>query len=606
MLEKLTFAPGINTQRTPTLNKGGWSFANLMRFREGLPEVKGGWTAFLTSGPVQGVVRALRAWITLSGISTLGIGTSQRLYISQGHVASDVTPIVKTDTPTNPYTTAAGSSIVTVHDPGHAQIVGNFVEISGGSPVGGLTIAGEFVILSVPDGDDYTISLAPAQAGAPATGGGTPTLAYLLPVGETNATQGAGWGAGSWGAGSWGTPRTTGFTGIVFPRFWTIDNWGENMIANPRGAGGIYQWVAALGVNQRAAILPNAPTTANAILVAAPVQMVVAFGCNPPAGGIQDPLLVAWSDAGDNTVWTPTAANQAGSFRLGSGSQIMQAEATQQQILIWTDVAIYGMQYIQPPLVWGFAQLGASCGAISPKAAGVLGGLAAWMSNYEFWMYSGEARVIDCPLRDQVFKNLNTTQQSKVICAVNTEWSEITWYYPSAAAIENDSYITLNIDELQQSGPANAWYGGTLSRTAWIDDNIFGSPISADDLGNVWNEEQGYTANGAALPWIIRSGYVDIADGEDYSFLDLIIPDQIMSGGVVGYTIFAIVNPSDPPQQYGPFQVGPNTRFLPNGTQGLRARARAIAIQIDNSFMVVGNFFRYGAPRFRISRDGRN
>jgi hypothetical protein len=604
--QKITLAPGVNTQRTATLNKGGWSDSDLIRFREGLPEVKGGWAAFLSGGPAQGAVRALHAWSTLDAIATLGIGTNQRLYISQGFAKADVTPIVKTTGGTlPPYTTTLNSSIVEVHDHGNPQSVGNIVEISGSSAVAGVTVAGEFTVLSVIDGDHYTISVAPQVANAAADGGGTPTFNYLLPVGLLNATQGSGWGSGGWGNGTWGTPRIGASAGVVFPRLWTIDNWGENMLANPRGAAGIFQWVAATGTTVRAVALSGAPTTANGVVVAAPVQIAVAFGCNPPAGGVQDPMLVAWSDEGDNTSWTPTPANQAGSFRLNNGSQIMQAVPSQQQILIWTDTALYGMQYIQPPLVWGFTQLGASCGAISPQAAGVLGGRALWMSGFEFWTYSGEPTVIDCPLRDRVFKNLNRLQQSKIVCAINTEWSEVTWYYPSLNAQENDSYITLNVDELARSGPLNAWYGGTLARTAWIDDNIFGSPVSGDGLGNVWSEEQDYTANGAAMPWFIKSGYIDISAGEDYSFLDLIIPDQILTGQV-GYTIFALVDPSDVPQQFGPFIVTPSTRFLPNGTQGLRVRARAIALQVDNSPMVVGSFWRHGAPRFRISPDGRN
>lgn len=598
--QKLTLAPGINTQRTPTLNKGGWSDSNLIRFRQGLPEVRGGWLAFL-SGPLDSAIHGLHAWSTLTGVASLGIGTLQRLYISQGHAAADVTPIVRTRVLSGPFTTQLGSSIVTVHDPAHGQSSGNIVEISGGTPFAGLTIVGEYIVQSVTDGDNYTISVAPAVANAATTDGGSVTFNYLLPVGSENASVGEGWGSGTWGQETWGTPRSGGSTGVIFPRLWTIDNWGENMIACARGAGGIYQWVAASGTATRAAVLAGAPTEVNGALVAAPVQMVIAFGCNPPLGGAQDPMLVAWSDAGDNTDWTPTAANQAGSFRLNSGSLIMQALASQQQILLWTDTSLYAMQYIQPPLVWGFTQLGASCGAISPQAAGVLGGVPFWLSPYEFWMYAGEPRIIDCPLRDSVFKNFNQLQQSKVVCAINTEWSEVTWFYPSAGATDNDSYITLNVDEMARSGALNAWYGGKMNRSAWIDDNIFGSALGGDTLGNVWSEEQGNTANGMAMPWSIRSGYVDIANGEDYSFLDLIIPDLVLTGGQCAYTIFAIVNPTDTPQQFGPYTVTQGTRMIP-----LRLRARAIAIQIDNSPMVVGNFWRYGADRFRITPDGRN
>ena len=634
--QRITFSPGVNQQRTPTANKGGWSFCNLIRFREGLPEVKGGWVAFVAAA-LQGAIRGLHAWATLSGIATLGAGTTERLYVVQGGTAYDVTPAVATNTLTNPFVTTAGSSVITVNDgtaPG-GLAPGNFVEISGGTAVAGLTLAGEYIVQSVISPTEYTLTVAPLTANAAATGGGSVTIAYLLAVGSVNTLVGTGWGTGTWGAGTWGTPRTGGTVsaGVAPARVWTIDNWGENMIACARGAGSIYQWVAGSGVTVRAAALTNAPAIANGAIVAAPIEMVVAFGCNPPLGGAQDPMLVAWSDEGNNTVWTPLVTNQAGSFRLNNGSQIMQAIPIQLQILIWTDTALFGMQYIQPPLVWSFNQLGASCGAISPNAACVLGGVALWMSSAEFWMYNGTATIIDCAVRDTVFKGMNQAQQSKICCVTNSEWSEVSWNFPSTNSSENDSYVTINLDEMSRSGPLNCWYGGGVAfagapfvRTAGIDTNVFGSPIGGDASGNVWSEEQGYTAGGAAMPWFIQSGFVDIADGEDYSFLDLLIPDQILAGGACAYTILSIVDPADAQQiiaiqqpgvpevnvggavclQYGPFTVGPNTRFLPNGVQGLRARARAVALRIDNSLMVVGNFWRMGAPRARITRDGRN
>jgi hypothetical protein len=590
--QKLVFRPGINTQRTPTLNEGGWSSSNLIRFKEGLPETKGGWVMFLQSA-LQGIIRMMHAWDTLSGTATLGVGTNLRLYVAQGGTAYDVTPIAQTTTPTNPFTTVNGQTTVTVDDSALTVVLtpGSFVEISGASAVGGITLAGEYPVVAVNSSTEYTITAAtPATSGA--TGGGTPTIEYLLPAGPADASLANGWGSGPWGDGTWGTPRSGSSTGVIFPRLWTIDNWGENMLACPRG-GSIYQWVAASGLTVRAAILTNAPTTANGVLVSAPLQMVIAFGCNPPAGGSQDPMLIAWSDEGDNTVWAPSATNQAGSFRLNNGSQIMQVLTSQQQTLIWTDTALYAMQYIGPPLVWSFVQLGTACGAISPNAAAVIGGTARWMSNYEFWTYDGTTHPVDCEIRDLVFKNINAAQQSKIFAGVNTQFSEIAWFYPSASSNENDSAATQNIAE-------GEWYPDQLSRTAWIDDNVFGNPIGGDANGDTWSHETGYTVNGMSMPWSITSADLYLSDGENYVFVDMILPDQIMTGDPVAYTFFARNYPDDTPVQYGPYIVRSSTEFIP-----LRIRARQVAIQISNAYNTIGVFWRHGAVRARIAPDGR-
>lgn len=589
--QKIILRGGLNTQRTQLAQQGGWHAANLMRFREGLPEVHGGWTTFLPN-PVMGVPRALHAWQTLAAVPTLGIATSQLLYVSQFGNINDITPIVATETLTDPFTTQAGSSIVTVTDATTNPTPGDSVIFSGATAVGGVTVSGQYFVIGVPTSTTYTISVAPAVASSSATGGGTVTAQYLLPSGQVNATSSAGWGTGLWGHGTWGT-STSGNVGVTFPRLWTLDNWGENLIACPRGLG-IYQWVAASGPTVRAVVLSGAPTTANGAIVASPLQILIALGCNPPAGGAQDPMLVAWSDQGDNTNWTPAPTNQAGSFRLANGSQIMQGLISQQQILIGTDTTLYGMQYLGAPLVFGFSQLGVACGFISPNAGVVIGGQLVWMSDYEFWQYNGQAFPMDCPIRDLVFKNLNRSQQSKVVAASNTQWSEVTWYYPSSNSNEIDSYATVNLGE---SPPA--WYYGSLSRTAAIDDNVFGNPIDADPTGVIYNTEQGNAINGAAMPWSIQSGYVDISQGEEFAFVDLFVPDQVLTGSC-NYTFYATRFVGDTPQVYGPFVVTPGTQFLP-----LRIRARQIAMQVDNSGNVVNNFWRMGSPEFRIARDGR-
>lgn len=595
---KLLPKPGINTQRTQTLNEGGWSVANLVRFREGLPEVIGGWTAF-AQATVQGVCRKLHAWVTLSSIDALGIGTHLRLYVAEGGQPYDVTPVVQTTTPNNPFTTTVGQSIVLVTDAGISGLgltVDSFVEISGATAVNGITLSGEYTVLTVPSTTTYTVQAAGTAAGSGA-GGGTPTIGYLLPAGTADELPSVGYGVGAYGAGTYGTPRSSS-AGEFLPSLWTLDHWGENLIACRRDFG-VYQWQPSLGLATRAAALSGAPAQAKGAIVAAPAQILIAYGCAPPSGGAQDPMLVAWCDVGSNTTWTPTATNQAGSYRLTDGSQIMIAHRAHQMILLHTDTALFAMQYIGTPLIWSFSQVGAACGLIAPNAAAFLGGIEYWWGLLNFWMFDGTAKPIDCPVRDIVFKNINAAQIGKVFAAVNSQWGEIWWFYPSADAIEVDSYVVVNTQTLA-ADPASAWSYGTLSRTAWIDGSVFGNPIATDATGAIWSHETGYSAAGAAMPFAVESGYLDIAEGEQFGFIDLVIPDQVLDGGPIAYTFYVTRYPGDTPQVFGPYQVMPTTEFI-----AFRARGRQIAWRIDNSYSVPDTFWRLGAARARIAPDGR-
>jgi hypothetical protein len=610
-MEKLLLRPGLNSQRTPLLNTGGWSFSNLIRFREGLPETYGGWVAFLTSGAttLQGVPRGCHGWATLAGIASMGVGTYERLYVIQYGQSYDITPIAQTTTPTNPFTISG--TTVTVSDPGLTVLpaVGDFVEISGATAVGGVTLSGEYTIQTVISSTSYTITAASSGSGGP--GGGTPTLAYLLPIGPVNAMLGSGWGAGTWGAGTWGTPRTTGGTNTL-PRIWTLDNFGEYLIACPRG-GSIYEWQPATGTSTRASLISNnAPATVNAIAVSNGAEQIFAFGSIPAGGGAFDPMLVSWCNSGDPTTWLASATNNAGNFHLTDGSQIMAGLRASQQIIIWTDTALWSAQFIAGELIYSFQQLGTNCGLIGPQAAGVTNIGAYWMSPLNFMVYNGTAQVIDCPIRDLVYGNLNLQQVSKITCGVNSQFNEVRWDFPSAASEENDSFVIFNYADSTWSFSSNLLSNGLIvARTAWSDVGVFGTPVAFDANGGAWNHEVGYAANGAALPFFLQSGEIDIAEGQQMMFCDLMLPDQKMTtsgspdgppAGAVNYTIFAQRYSADgqmAPAQ-APYMATPATETIP-----FRVRGRQLAFLVANP-NIVGLFWRLGAIRIRVAPDGRN
>lgn len=613
----LQFVPGLNAQFTPTLNRAGWVGAfdgdtpvtNLIRWpasSNGLPEVVGGWTYFFS--PVvtlDGVCRGLHSWATLDGVPLLGAGTNERLYVCFSSAPYDITPVAHSSILTNPFATINTSHTVTVTDAGYTPAVGQIIEISGATATGGLTLNGEFEVLTV-SAPTYTIhSVPPATSSAP-SGGGTPTIDYLLSPGDVDQGPGLGWGVGRWNRGTWGTARPQG-SGTVFPAIWEIDNWGEEMVAVRRGST-IYDWkpgpTLATQLLVRATPISGAPPAANGVIVSAPAQQMIAWGISIPDPGAmtwgdQDPMLIGWSDFSDYTQWFAASGNAAGSFRLSQGSIIMQILRSQGQMMVWTDTAAFAMQFLGLPLVYGFQQLGAGCGSVSPKAAVTVGSQAYWWSAENFFSYNGTVEALPCPVRDLVFSNVNIGQISKVCASHNAQFSEVQWEYPSFGSSENDSYVSFNYAN-------NTWAFGSLSggvpvgRTARIDTDVFRYPVAADALGNVWLHENGHTAGGTFMPWAAQSGYADMVEGEQFVFVDLMIPDGIQSGGDIGITVASQNYPNDTPMLDGPQNAGPDVQFLP-----LRVRSRQMAVSFANTNLIAGLFWRLGRVRVRAASDGR-
>lgn len=341
----------------------------------------------------------------------------------------------------------------------------------------------------------------------------------------------------------------------------------------------------------------SVPQTVNGSFVSAPQQIMIAYGCDPATGGQQDPNLVRWSDVADNTDWLATATNQAGSFRIPSGSKIIGMIQGPLFMCLWTDIDMWIVQYVGLPFVFTFNKIAVGADMLAPKAAGVYQSSVFWAGANNFFMYDGSnVRVIPCPVWDKFFSNLNREQKDKIFCAVNSWFGEVTWYYPSATGNgEVDSYVKLTVTE------NFAWDYGTLERTCWSDDNVFGAPIGIDELGLFEQHETSTDANGAPLISWILSGYFSLSDGDVFTSISRMIADFTFEGPTPRVFISFILQnyPSDPTYTVGPYA------YQPSGPEFsiVQGRGRSCALYIESTDL--GTFWRLGAVRFSGSPSGR-
>jgi len=582
-LQKLLFKPGINRESTSYANEGGWFESEKIRFRFGYPEKIGGWTnlAAAVNGVAYtyaGVNRDINNWVTLNYSNLNGVGTNQKYYIENGGVYKDVTPLTAAVTVggSGPFATTNGSKLVLVTVSAHGVSPGTYVTFSGAVAGGGLTLNGEFEIVSTPTGNTFNIISPTAATSTSATTGGASVIAnFQIAAGNAVYSTGNGWGGGSWSGITSATLVTTlsgtitsatnpinvvsatdfaatgtigidseaitytgktstSFTGCTrgatYPlatspslaaahlsganvyqgatgwgeaaplansigtqlRLWTADNFGEDLIFAPRG-GAIYYWDVDTSTYARAVTLtslataasatngPYVPTTTLAVIASDVQRFVIAFGSNPYTPGNSattfDPMIVRWSDQEDAYTWVPAATNQSGEYKLAGGSTIITARMAKQEILIWTDAALFTMQYLGPPYVWGFNLLADNTSLISPNAIASVNNQTFWMGVDKFYVYTGRVDTLDCTVWQYVFNNINQMQAYQIVSGTNEKYGEVWWFYPSANSSVNDRYVIYNHLE-------KTWYYGTINRTAWLDSPLRGFPMGAQSVQN--------------------------------------------------------------------------------------------------------------------------
>ena len=644
-LQKLQLRPGVNRESTTLANEGTWFEMDKVRFRSGYPEKLGGWTldqgladATLQppAGSYWGVCRSLWNWITLAGFNLMGLGTNLKYYIQQtaGGTFYDVTPIRDTSTvATNAFTTVNGSTTVVVNDAGFGGQTGDFVTISGvGGAINGIPAAAlnqEFRITYLTTGT-YSITVS-----SPATSSGTTGAAdfeYQLSIGGEIATVGVGWGAGGWGGDSagtltgWGEAAPAGLGVDQQMRLWSQANYGQDLLINPRG-GALYLWKvnASPTVYDRAVLLNSAspspydadadcPEVCNAVAVSDASRFVIAFGCNDYGSSTMDPLLIRWSDQEDYLTWQPQATNQAGSYRLSTGSGIVANLQTRQEILVWTDAALYSMQYLGPPYVWGFQILGSNISIAGPNSVATAANITYWMGLDKFYMYSGRVETLYCPLRQYIFGDINLQQQYQFFSSTNEGFNEIWWFYCSANSTVIDRYVVYNHLE-------KIWSYGNMSRTAWTDSPLRDFPTAAGYNGQLIYHEDGVndgtTNPPSPIEAYVQSADFNLGDGHNYGFVWRMIPDITFDGSYVNNPAVTItMRPrQNPGSNYGTAPTpevisaqnyqGQRNYVVQQFTEIVytRVRGRQMAFKISSDGL--GVQWQLGVPSIDVRPDGR-
>jgi hypothetical protein len=619
---RLALNPGIDKQNTEYGAEGGWIDCDYVRFRYGLPEKLGGWTAFgNTEVYLIGYVSEVFTWNSLSGIAYTMIGTNRKLYVTSGGVWQDITPIRLTTDPGDvTFAATDGSSVITVTNIDHGAIPGDFVTFSGAVSLGGNVTAtvlnAEFQIQTIVNNDTYTI-VVPVTANALDTGGdgGAAVVgAYQINIGTDVSFFDFGWGTGSWGLFNWGTPRPASAAISLKTRVWQFDNFGENVICQLVD-NRVYVWNTSAGVlsSNKATPIANAPTKSKYALVSTPDRHLICFGTERTVGNptTQDPMFIRFSSQEDINNWTESVTNTAGAQTITDGNQIVSAIRSRGQILIFTDTALHGMQYIGPPFTFGFQQLGANCGCAGPHAAADVNGLAFWMGTEAFYLFDGTVKKLACTVQDYVFKDINVVQKDKFHIGVNSQFNEVTWWYCSFTSDYIDRFVTFNYLE-------NTWHIGSMDRTSWVDIGTYDKPLAAQYFPQstatafpagisgltagrslIYRQEDGVNGNGQPIFSYIQSGYFDIGDGDLMMFMKRFIPD--FKNQIGDLTVRLLLRPypqaTASPSSLDPYVITPTTQKVDT-----RARGRQISLKIESSDLDTN--WRYGTLRVDIIPDG--
>ena len=637
-LTNVRIVPGINKADTPSGSEGQWIDGDFVRFRYGQPEKIGGYTA-IGQETIAGPTRAQHTWNDLEGRRYAALGTSKALYIYYEDKFYDITPLATAITSAT-FTSTSSSNIVTVNKVSHSLDVGEYITFTS------VTIPGTssfidtdftsftFEILSVPDANSFTIQMQTTETGTPMSSTGSASINPYEEIGPTIQTYGYGWGTGNWSRLTWGS-GTTSSTIILDPGSWSLDNFGEQLIATIKD-GKTFTWNPGVSnpLDQRATIMTGAPTATRLTITSDRDRHVVHFGTETTIGDVstQDPMFIRFSDQENYNIYEPTSVNTAGTFRLDTGNKIVAAISGKDYNLILTDQAAYQMQFVGPPFTFSIRQVGSNCGCIGQHAAVYADGKVFWMgAGGGFFVFDGTVKLLPSLVEDFVFTTtgdnvgVNYSSNEIIYASHNSLFNEIIWFYPAGTplgspAVQNDRSVVYNYVE-------NNWSVMTLARSSYVDASTYDVPYATEynatdipTIANlsgatntfgsslyfaheVGNNEIALNGTETAIPAYIQSGDFDLPTGGDGEYLMRVsrfLPDFKNLQGNAVVTIFLKDFPIDTgaSSQLGPFTINSTTEKIDT-----RARGRLANLKIQNNN--VNETWRFGTFRADVNPDGR-
>ena len=535
----------------------------------------------------------------LSGINTSGFTA----YGSVGTISFGIVP---------EFTTTSGNSTVSVRLADHGQLVANVVVFDESTTVGGLTVQGRYTVTAVANADQFSIATGSAATSTATAmmNGGEVGLTYYIAIGPVGG--GVGYGLGDYGEGAYGlgTSGTAAQTGTpITATDWTQDNWGEILLACPEN-GAIYYWQPNSGF-QNLAVIGEGPLYNAGMFVSMAQQQIIAFGTSIDArltGGIgiyRDPMLIGWCDIGNFFQWEPDPANFARNYRVPTGSKCVGGAASKNRNLVWTDLDLHAGTFNGGQSVYSWNRVGSNCGLIGMHAWAQQADSVYWMGVGNFFGYAGSGvQPIPCTVWDDVFQVLDPDFQHRVVCASNSDFTEIWWFYPTTdSAGRSDRYAKYNVVE-------GTWDNGVMDRCAWLDRSVLGNPLGAISTGLVYSHETGFDDDDVPLVPLFETGDFYISDGEEFVFIDQVYPDfkwGISGGSETAQVLITLLcrdAPGETQREYGPFVCTKALPFFnPANPDGTRVRTRQCALRVQS--IDVGSFWRLGKVRFRWASDGR-
>lgn len=646
--EPIDILPGIFKEASEYAAQGRFIDGDNVRFWKGFPERIGG-NQSIADPKLYAPARAVRSWRSLAEAQYIGYGHARGVQLLQGGSIYDITPqgtngyqtltVVVGSITGGPY--QAGETVTTANG-GSAKVVtaaaSSPVRLSGDngtlkanlSGISGSFLTGEVLtfsgggtaicflggssspIYAIRETGTCTGTVTGGTSAATATvtssvtlwtgtltggtSGATSTISSVEETGDIDGGAITAWGDGSYGSSVWGGSESL-YSSVVDPTTWTMANWGEDLIACPRG-GKIYiqdisAFEAALPTITRMAILSNnAPANALGIFMNEANRTLVAYGANTgsvSSPGSDDLVNIRWCDEEDYTTWVSTSANTAGDLRCENGSIIVGVMSARGGKLVSTDSAIYLFRYVGLPFVFSLTQIAEGSAVIGPNGSVELDGITYWMGKDGFYFYDGSVQPLPCDVHQHVFSRLNVVQGFKVFCGPLRSYNEVWWFYVSSDGVEIDSYVAYNTIE-------KFWHIGSKSRTTWLDTNLtVAYPVGTEADGTVNAEEYGTTDNGDPLAYSLETNDIEVDDGTVFLHNRMLIPDYDRISGEHNVTIETRGWPAKAPRTKGPYPVTSTTKKI-----SVRARGRMMRFLFEGT-----DDFRMGRWRFRITGHGR-